>query len=183
MSWGDMLPLPESPVPYMGSISQTECQLECHSNLSPIPAVGLSIFKLLWRTLRLQSNTLVQQYGMLDCTPLALDLHRDPRLAPFPHYFKNCQILPSLRFKFKGQQNTLKCKAIIPGSLDSPPISKQSWAQVIERPISTGCKSMKEGSPEPAHNSWPVGELSYSLTDRFLPWGQLAQKEATTVML
>lgn len=176
---GDMLPLPESPVPHMGSISQTECKLECHSYLPPLPAVGQSIFKLLWRILKLQRNILVQQYGMLDCTPLAL---RDPRLAPFPHYFKNCHTLLSLHFKFKGQQNTIKCKAIIPGSLESPPISKQSWAQVIERPISAGYKRTKEGV------SWASTQLMASwrallLTDRFFPWGQLAQKEATTVML
>lgn len=158
-----MLTPPESLMPHRGSISWTECQLQCHSYLSPSTTAGKSIFRLLWRTLRwrLQSDTLVQQYGgYAGCTPLALDLPRGPRLAPFPCYFKNCHTLLSLHFKFKGQQNTIKHKAIIPRSSQSPPISKQSGVQIIEGPISAGYKSMKEGSPEPAHNSQPVGELS-----------------------
>lgn len=136
-----------------------------------------------WRQ-RLQRDAPVWQHGSCaGCTPLALDLHRGPRLAPFPCYFKSCHTLLSLHFKFKGQQDTIKHKAIIPGSWQSPAISKQSRVQIIERPISAGYKSRKEGSPEPAHNSQPVGQLPQSLTDRFFPWGQLARKEATTVML
>lgn len=53
-------------------------------------------------------------------------------------------------------------------------ITKPSNLQTItgsdnRKAFSAGYKSMKEWSPEPAHNSQPVGELSKSLTDRFFP--------------
>lgn len=105
-------------------------------------------------------GALAQQYGSsAGCTPLALHLPRGPRLAPRPCYFKNHHTLLALHFKFKGQQNTIKHKAIIPRSSQSPAISKQSQVWIIERLVSAGYESMKEGSPEPAHNSQPVGKL------------------------
>lgn len=132
-------------------------------NATVILPLGSSGTEHVWVTgkQRLQRGALAQQYGSFaGCTPLASHLPRGPRLAPLPCYFKSRHTLLALHFKFKGQQNTIKHKAIIPGSSQSPAISKQSRVQIIERPVSAGYESMKEGSPEPAHNSQPVGKLS-----------------------
>lgn len=154
-----MPPRPESLVPHTGPMSRTEFQLQRHRYPAPwlqwdrarLGHWGAEAAGVRWPS---STAALLAAPHLLYTSPEAPGW-----LHMCPCYFKNHHTLLALHFKFKGQENTIKHKAIIPRSSQSPAISKQSRVWIIERPVSAGYESMKEGSPEPAHNSQPVGKL------------------------